>query len=180
MADQASEVLDSLEDLASDPVEVPREQSEFEKRLRRDLARAREQTRIATSEREAGVAAAARERDEAVAMIRSQANDRVIRSELRAHAMKAGIIDLDGLRLADLTKLSLSEDGDVVGAEALIDSLRQDKPYLFSESRSGIATGTTAQTQRPPAPAVPMALDARTLSREAWQAERDKLLGTSL
>jgi len=63
-----------------------------------------------------------------------------------------------------------------VGAEALIDALRKEKPYLFGELRPGIATGTTAQTLRPPSPATPTSLDARTLSREAWQAERDKLL----
>ena len=178
MAEQNADPLDFAEENTSlDTSELPREPSEYEKKLRRDLARTREQVRIAQSEREASVAAATRERDETIATVRTEANGRVIRAELKAHAIKAGIIDLDGLRLADASKLSLSEDGEVIGAEALIGALRQDKPYLFVDSRAGTTTGTTGQLQRPPSPASPVNLDARTLSREAWQAERDRLLG---
>ena len=178
MAEQSVDQLELTEDHPSlEAAEMPREPSDYEKRLRRDLARTREQVRITQSERDAIVAAATRDRDETIATVRSEANGRVIRAELKAHAIKAGIIDLDGLRLADTSKLSLGEDGEVVGAEALINVLRQEKPYLFSDSRAGIATGTTGQTQRPPSPASPSAVDARTLSREAWQAERDRLLG---
>ena len=177
MAEQSVEQLDFVDDNSSpDAVESPREPSDYEKRLRRDLARTREQVRITQGERDAGVAAATRERDETIATVRSEANGRVIRAELKTHAIKAGIIDLDGLRLADMSKLSLGEDGEVIGAEALIATLRQEKPYLFTDGRTGIATGTTGQLQRPPSPASPGAVDARTLSREAWQAERDRLL----
>ena len=168
MAEQSVDQLDTTEDLApSETAELPRDPSDFEKRLRRDLARTREQVRIALSER-----------DEAIAAIRSETTGRVIRAELKTHALRAGIIDLDGLRLADSSKLSLNDDGDVVGAEALMEALRQEKPYLFSESRMGVSTGTTGQTQRPPAPAGPSIVDARTLSRDAWQAERSRLLGS--
>ena len=178
MSEQSVDQLDATEEVPPlETADLPREPSDYEKRLRRDLARYREQVRIAQSERDANVAAAARDRDEAIAMVRSEATGRVIRSELKAHALKAGIIDLDGLRLADTSKLSLNEDGEVVGAEALIETLRQDKPYLFSDARAGVATGTTGQVQRPPSPATPGAVDARTLSREAWQAERNRLLG---
>ena len=33
------------------------------------------------------------------------ANDRIIRAELKAEAIKAGMVDLDGLKLADLSKI---------------------------------------------------------------------------
>ncbi len=178
MAEQSVDELDTTGDVAPpEAVETSREPSDHEKRLRRDLARYREQVRISQSERDANVAAAARDRDETIALIRSEASGRVIRSELKAHALKAGIIDLDGLRLADASKLSLNDDGDVVGADALIETLRRDKPYLFSDARAGVSTGTTGQTQRTPLPATPTLVDVRTLSRDAWQAERDRLLG---
>ena len=178
MAEQRSEQPDGSEDAATTEImESSREPSEFEKRLRRDLARSREQLRIAQSEREAGMALAARERDEAIAAIRSESADRLIRAELKAQALKAGIVDLDGLRLGDMSSLSLDENGSVLGAEALIETLRQEKPYLFADARAGISTGTTGQTLRPPAPAAPSVLDARTLPRETWQAERQRLLG---
>ena len=179
MVEQSVDQLDTSEDLAPvETAELPREPSDFEKRLRRDLARTREQVRIALNERDANIAAVSRERDEAIAAIRSETTGRVIRAELKTHALRAGIIDLDRLRLADSSKLSLNDDGDVVGAEALIGSLRQEKPYLFSERRTGVSTGTIGQTQRPPAPAGPSIVDARTLSRDAWQAERSRLLGS--
>ncbi len=178
MAEQSVDPLEMSDESASpEVVELPREATDYEKRLRRDLARYREQVRTAQSERDTNVAAAARDRDEAIAMVRSEATGRVIRSELKAHALKAGIIDLDGLRLADTSKLALNEDGEVVGAEALIQTLREDKPYLFSDGRTGVATGTTGQTQRPPSPAAPSTLNVRSLSRDAWQAERSRLLG---
>ena len=181
MAEQSVDQLDPTEDhTLPELVELPREQSDYEKRLRRDLARTREQVRLTQGERDAMVAAATRDRDETIATVRDEADGRVIRAELKAHALRAGIIDLDGLRLADTSKLSLSEDGDVVGADALLAALRQDKPYLFSDSRTGAGTGTTGQTQRPPSPATPGIVDARTLSREAWQAERDRLLGSAI
>ena len=180
MAEQSVDQLEATDESPSlEVAEVPREPSDYEKRLRRDLARYREQLRIVQSERDANVAAASRDRDDTIAMVRNEATGRVIRAELKAHALKAGIIDLDGLRLADTSKLTLSEDGDVVGAESLIDTLRQEKPYLFSDSRAGVSTGTTGQTQRPPSPATPSTVDARTLSREAWQAERMRLLDTN-
>jgi len=156
----------------------PRDPSDYEKRLRRDLARYREQIRVVQSERDTNVAAAVRDRDEAIANVRSEANGRVIRSELKAHALRAGIIDLDGLRLADTSKLALNEEGDVVGAETLIETLRKEKPYLFADTRAGVSTGTTGQTQRPPSPAASSTMDARTLSRDDWQTERNRLLGS--
>ncbi len=179
MAEQSVDQLEASDESPSlEATEIPKEPSDYEKRLRRDLARYREQLRIVQSERDANVAAATRDRDDTIAMVRNEATGRVIRAELKAHALKAGIIDLDGLRLADTSKLTLSDDGDVVGAESLIDTLRQEKPYLFSDARAGVSTGTTGQTQRPPSPASPSTVDARTLSKEAWQAERARLLDT--
>ncbi|WP_428394156.1 hypothetical protein [Lichenicoccus sp.] len=178
MAEQRLEQPDVGDDsVVTETTESSREPTEFEKRLRRDLARSREQLRIAQAEREAGVALAARERDEAIAAIRSESAARLIRAELKAQALKAGIVDLDGLRLGDMSSLSLDENGSVLGAEILIETLRQEKPYLFADARVGISTGTTGQTLRPPSPAAPSVLDARTLPRDAWQAERQRLLG---
>ncbi|WP_428375188.1 hypothetical protein [Lichenicoccus sp.] len=179
MSDHTSEPIDvSDEAPAVEAKEPTREASDYEKRLRRDLVRYREQVRAAQSDRDAGVAAANRQRDEEVASLRTDLTGRIIRSELKAHALKAGIVDLDALRLADTSTLSLSETGDVVGAEALIEMLRQQKPYLFADGQSGVSTGTTGQTLRAPAPAAPAELDARTMTREAWQAERGRLLGS--
>jgi hypothetical protein len=57
---------------------------------------------------------------------------RLVRSELKAEAVRAGMIDLDGLRLIDLPTLKLNERGEVEGAAALMQDLRKSKPWLFA------------------------------------------------
>jgi hypothetical protein len=69
--------------------------------------------------------------------VTTAADQRVIRAELKAAAVKAGMIDLDGLKLADLTKVTLSEAGEVVGADELMALMKKSKPYLFGTPNSG-------------------------------------------
>ena len=57
---------------------------------------------------------------------------RLVRAELKAEALRAGMVDLDGLRLIDLPSLKLNERGEVVGAAALMQELRKGKPWLFA------------------------------------------------
>ncbi len=177
MAEQSQEPIDLAEEAS--PVVVadpPREITDAEKKLRREVARYREQARIAMSERDAAVSTAARERDDAIAAVREEARGHVLQAELRAHATRAGILDLDALKLADLGAISFDENGDIVGIDEAIASLRDRKPYLFGADVAALAPGTTTQTHRPPQAAKPAAIDARGLSREAWRTERDRLL----
>lgn len=106
----------------------------------------------------------------AVKAAETRANERVIRSELKAVAVKAGMIDLDGLKLADTTKVKLDEKGEVEGADALIEQLKKDKPYLF-----GTTGGTTNTTTAPPKPGDAKPFDARTASKDEYNAELRKL-----
>ena len=145
-------------------VEVP--PHDLEVRLRRDMAKFREQARSAQAERDATITA-----------LRAENDARLIRSELRVAAMKSGIIDVDALRLVDTAGLSVGHDGAIEGADGAIAALKANKPYLFEDQRAGLFnTFTTSQPRRPPAPAQPDPVDARTLSREQWQAERAKVL----
>lgn len=180
MAEQSPEIHELSEEITlAETPELPREISDYEKKLRREVARYREQARIAQSERETACAAAVRDRDEGIKAAREDARSRVLQAELKTHALRSGIVDLDGLRLADLNALSVDDAGEVQGAEEVVAALRERKPYLFSSDKGPTAPGTTAQLQRPPLPAQPSTVDARSLSREAWQAERDRLLGGS-
>lgn len=179
MAEQSPEAVDPLDETpVAEATELPREITDYEKKLRREVVRYREQARIAETEREAACAAAARDRDDAIAAVQEEARSRVVQAELKAHAIQSGIVDLDGLRLADLGGLVVGETGEVQGVEQVIANLRERKPYLFAAEKGSMASGTTAQLQRPPQPAQPSNIDARSLSRDAWQAERDRLLGS--
>lgn len=94
------------------------------------------------------------------------ANDRIIRAELKAEAIKAGMVDLDGLKLADLSAIKLNEAGDVVGADALMTELKRAKPYLFG------AKVTSHVDTKPPKPGETSAIDARAMSKEEYTKAR--------
>jgi hypothetical protein len=57
------------------------------------------------------------------------------------------MIDLDGLRLVDLPSLKLNERGEVEGAASVMQSLRKNKPWLFSTP----AMSSSSPSSPPPA-----------------------------
>ena len=75
--------------------------------------------------------------------IEAAANDKILRSELRALAREAGILDIDDLKLLDVSKLKIDDDGNVTGAEDLIKAFKEAKPYKFKELTSTSATTPT-------------------------------------
>ena len=86
------------------------------------------------------------EADTKVTAATSSANERIIRAELKASALKAGMVDMDGLKLADLSSIKLNESGEVEGAEQLMEEMKKAKPYLF-----GTTTTTTSTLAAPKA-----------------------------
>ena len=61
---------------------------------------------------------------------------RLVRAELKVEAVRAGMIDLDGLKLVDFTHLKLSKSGELENAGTIMTRLRQAKPWLFGTSSS--------------------------------------------
>ncbi len=147
--DEGSGGGEGADDGADDdaPVEVadkPREPTPYEIKLRRESAKYRtaakakeEELARVKSEGEANLNAAK-------AQAKTEADQRVIRAELKASAIKAGMVDLDGLKLLDLSKVTLNDKGEIEGADALMAEAKKSKPYLFGE------TTTTSSTQKPP------------------------------
>lgn len=79
---------------------------------------------------------ASEEAQAAIAKAQQASNERIIRAELKAEAVKAGVVDLDVLKLVDLSKLKLNDQGDVEGAADLIKALKESKPHFFGASNS--------------------------------------------
>lgn len=103
---------------------------------------------------------------EAKALEAQQAADqRIIRAELKAEALKAGMVDADGLKLADLSQVTMNEHGDVVGAAEVMTALKLAKPYLFG----GVAT--TSQTAPPPGKTETKPFNARNATPEELAAD---------
>jgi hypothetical protein len=79
-----------------------------------------------------------------------QANSRVIKTELRAKAAQMGIIDPDVLDLPTLDKSGVKIDvnGNVVGVDEFLTTVKTQKPHLFQEKKS---TGTSSNVTPPAA-----------------------------
>ena len=89
-------------------------------------------------------------------------------AELRAEAMRAGIVDLDGLRLLDPEVFGAGAETRPAAGE-VIGKLRRDKPWLFggsSSSSSGAAPAAAPLRKR-------LATD---MTIEEWRAARAELL----
>jgi hypothetical protein len=74
-----------------------------------------------------------------IAELRADADARLIRAELKAEAIRSGMVDMDGLRLIDTTDLSIQKDGLVTGAATLMEQFKRSKPWLFGNASSSNA-----------------------------------------
>ena len=68
-----------------------------------------------------------------------QTEQRVILAELKVEAIRAGIVDLDGLTFLDLSRTHLDEHGVLAEGASLIMQLKRAKPWLFVASSSSTA-----------------------------------------
>ena len=97
------------------------------------------------------------------------AEKRIIHAELKAEAVKAGMIDLDGLKLIEATDIGIDEDGSALGAAAAMTQLRRDKPWLFGAPRSSSHAAAPATAPVRTKLATEMTLDE-------WRSARADLL----
>ncbi|WP_076956960.1 phage scaffolding protein [Teichococcus deserti] len=100
---------------------------------------------------------------------------RTIRAEVKALAIKAGMHDLDGLKLADFSSIKLNDEGEVVGAQEVIESLKASKGYLFEDAT---ALATTTHVGPAPKGAAPAPKHARDMSDEEFKAAVERLKDT--
>jgi hypothetical protein len=78
------------------------------------------------------------------------------------------MVDLDGLKLADLSSVKLNEQGEVEGADALMESLKKSKPWLFG-------TPNTSHTGGKPDPKPPEAKKATEMDDKEYAAAKAKV-----
>ena len=97
------------------------------------------------------------------------ANARLVQAELKAHAIGAGIIDLDCLKMLDAANLKLDEQGNLPDAQAALANLKRDKPWLFTKPNS-------SNPAPPPAAEPPKMRTAKDMTHDEWRAARERLL----
>jgi hypothetical protein len=111
--------------------------------------------------------------DEKISVASKTAEDRLLRAELKAAAIKVGLHDVDGLKLADITKLKFNAAGEVEGLDAFITAFKEAKPYLFTEP----ADSTSSGVKKPAAKPGNEPADAAKMTKEEYAKAKQKLLG---
>ncbi len=145
---------------------------DYVRELREENKHHRLQANKATIDAQAAIDAATTEAQTKISAAEQRANERVVRAELKTAAMKAGMVDLDFLKLADLSTVELADDGSVTGADEMLIALKAAKPYLF-----GAPMTSTSQTQAPPPPPGKSDVtDARKMSKEEYSAAKAKAI----
>ena len=66
-----------------------------------------------------------------VTRLRGDFQSRLVAANMRTEAIRAGMVDLDGLKLIDLSSVRLGDDDQIIGARKIMDDLRRNKPWLF-------------------------------------------------
>ena len=79
-----------------------------------------------------------------VIKLREAFQSRLVIANLRTEAVRAGMIDLDGLKMIDTTSVRLGDDDMVIGGRGLMDELRRSKPWLFGVASSSSAAAVPA------------------------------------
>ncbi len=144
---------------------------EYVKELRAENSGWRLKAKEASDARDAAETAAktaAEAAETRVSEVSKSSEQRIIRAELKAHAIKAGIVDLDGLKLVDLSSVKLDDNGEVVGADALIESLKKAKPYLFGAPGSSSTQPTPSKDAPAPKKATEMTDDEYAAAKKDY------------
>lgn len=115
---------------------------------------------------------AKRNDDRTYQSLRQDYEARLLQANLRTEAIRAGMIDLDGLRLIDPQTVKLDENGDIVDGKGLMASLQKKKPWLF-----GLMSSSSAL--RPPASLPARQKMAVEMTDEEYAAARAALTKNS-
>ena len=113
--------------------------------------------------------ARAAELEQQVRSLSEQARVNLVLSELKAEAVRAGMIDLDGLKLLDAATVTIGDRGEVMGAATAMERFRRAKPWLF-----GGGSSTTAAVPPPAQP--PRAKQATDMTPEEYRSARAALV----
>lgn len=100
---------------------------------------------------------------EQINTLRSLSDERLKKAEIKSIALEMGLKKTDYLKLADFSNVSVSEDGEVIGAKEALENFKQNEPDFFKT----ITTTNTSLTNQKPS-------DSFT---EEQKAQRQKVLG---
>jgi hypothetical protein len=79
---------------------------------------------------------------EEVQALNHQAEQKMIRADLKVFANKHGLRDIEDVKLADFSAIKVDKNGDVAGVEEALIALKEKKPYLFGEVTTSRSIGS--------------------------------------
>lgn len=101
--------------------------------------------------------------------LRGAARQTTMLADLKVAAIKAGMVDLDGIKLLDLGALHTADDGTIPDAAGLMSDLKRTKPWLFT-------TWSTSSAKEAPPSHSPRQKQAMEMSDEEYHAARALIL----
>lgn len=123
-----------------------------------------------TAEQAARDAAIKTATDATKAEVKKEADERLLRAEVRAALKAENVIDAsDAMKLLDLSALKLDENGEVIGLDDLIKKAKEGKAYLFKAA-------STSHEGRPPKPGDAKAKTASEMTDAEADAELAQLI----
>lgn len=93
---------------------------------------------------------------------------KLLRAELRAHAQKAGIKDLNDVDLMPLDELKTNKEGEATNADAVINKWKEARPHWFEEPAKTDPAGTTSSKITPPPGTSPVTKDALKMTPQEY------------
>lgn len=143
MADEDTTVVDTTDiDAPVEMADKPREPSSYERKLRQEAAAWRKRANEAETKSQATIAQIKADADAHTLANKATYTERLTRAELKSVALKHGLQDLDTLRLFDISKAQMSEDGTVTNADELVEEWKKAKPHFFGVSNSTSSTAS--------------------------------------
>lgn len=115
---------------------------------------------------------AQKEADDKVIAARKSADERLLRAELKTAAVKAGLVDLDVLKLADIGELKFNDKGEIEGLDKFIEDFKKAKPHFFNAA--GASTSATGTKPAPKAGNEPV--DVTKMTPKEYAAHKQKML----
>jgi hypothetical protein len=82
--------------------------------------------------------------------LKESADTRVLTAELRAQAAKAGMLDVDGIKLLDTSTVKLDDKGNLVLPDQFFETAKTARPWMFGAPPP--AANSTSNPLNPPAP----------------------------
>lgn len=172
-------MTDEVKNETDTKTEVPEVKSDVAKMSDEDI-KWRAKYKMTKSEYEEAKLAAEKEKNELLSKVEATTKERhmleskVIEAELKAHAVAAGIKDLDFIKLIDVKDVKMNEAGVVEGLDKLVQDFKARKPDLF-----GIDKKVSSSTNAPAGDKMPTrmaTIDARNMSKDDWKRNKSRYM----